>query len=103
METRGFEDLMLNALVSHSRVHRRGRRVIIMMTGSASTFVGVLQVPVDGRGPAVLREQGSMQVDSAQGRPVPNGFWKHPERHYHAQVCIPCIKHGMEVRRLQRP
>jgi hypothetical protein len=53
--------------------------------GEARFAVAVHDGPVDGRRPAVLRQQRGVQVESAQRGHVPHGFGQHPEGHHDLQ------------------
>ena len=56
---------------------------------------------MDGGRATVLRKQGSVQVDGAHGRAVPDQFRQHPKGHHHAKVGVPFIQNRMELRVLE--
>ena len=48
--------------------------------------------PIDRRRPAILRQQGSMQVEGAQTGHVPHHLGKHAEGHHNLQIGLPCTQ-----------
>jgi hypothetical protein len=54
--------------------------------GYASLLVTVYDGPVDGGGSAVLREQGTVEIEGAQAWHVPYYFREHTEGYYYLEI-----------------
>ena len=71
--------------------------LVLQKEGSkACFFFAVDNRPVDGGRPAILRQQGSVQVESAQAGHLPDDFGQHPEGDDDLQVGFQRSKHRDE-------
>ena len=65
--------------------------------GDAGDILPVDHGPVDGSGAAVLRQQGSVQVEGAALGHAPDHLRKHPETNHHKQVGLPADQVHQEL------
>ena len=69
--------------------------------GYAGDVLPVNHRPVDGRGPAVLRQQGGVQVEGAQLGHFPYRLGQHAESHHHKQIGLQGGQLAEELRVLE--